>query len=99
MFEFTLSYAYRETELIWDPHELYRFLAAPEGEVVNGMCCLASCWYTAEEQVPSLGHTNKVIGVFVACGGRMHLYSYLDNLGERATRKVLYLYIRTANRL
>ena len=34
--------------------------------------------------MPSMRHTNEVIGAFVACGGRMHLYAYLDKFGECA---------------
>ena len=44
----------------------------------------ASWRYTAEEQAPSLRHTNEVVAAYVACGGRMNLYAYLDKLGERA---------------
>ena len=44
----------------------------------------ASWRYASEEQVPSLRHTNEVVGAYVACGGRLHLYDYLDRLGERA---------------
>ena len=49
--------------------------------------------------MPSLRHTNEVIGAFVACGGRMHLHDYLGKLGKRATPIVLCLFRRTANRL
>jgi len=44
----------------------------------------ASWRYTAEEQAPSLRHTNEVVAAYVACGGRMHLYAYMDKFGERA---------------
>ena len=44
----------------------------------------ASWRYTAEEQIQRLRHSNEDINAFVACGGRMELYSYLDRLGERA---------------
>ena len=44
----------------------------------------ASWRYTSEEQAPSLRYTNVVVSAYVACGGRMHLYAYLDNLGKRA---------------
>ena len=58
-------------------------------EVVNLMFASdsvvwASWRYTAEEQAPSLCHANQVIAAYVVCGGRMHLYAYLDKLGERA---------------
>jgi len=44
----------------------------------------ASWRYTADEQVPSLRHTNEVIATFVACGGRMLSYAHPDKLGKRA---------------
>ena len=40
--------------------------------------------YKAEEQAPSLRHTNEVVAAYVACGSRMHMYAYLDKLGEPA---------------
>ena len=49
----------------------------------------------AEEDVPSLRHTNEVIGAYVTAGARIHLYSYLDRLQERAiycdTDSVIYI--------
>jgi len=68
--------------MISDPHELYGFLPTPGVEIVNLLSerVWASWRYTAEDQVPNLRHTNEVIGAFVACGGLMHLYSYLDRL-------------------
>ena len=40
-------------------------------------------------------HTNEVIGAYVTAGARMHLYRYLDRLGERAiycdTDSVIYI--------
>jgi len=36
----------------------------------------------AEEDVPNLRYTNEVIGAYVIGGARIHLYSYLDLLGE-----------------
>jgi hypothetical protein len=42
-------------------------------------------WRFADsEHVPSLGHTNDVIGSFVTSGARIHLYSYLDRLQDKA---------------
>ena len=78
-----------QTKLISDPHELYRFLATPGVEVVNLLFASdsvvwASWRYIAEEQVPSLRHTNEVIVAYVAFGGRMHLYAHVNILGERA---------------
>ena len=43
----------------------------------------ASWRYTAEEQAPGLRHTNEVVAAYVAYGGRIHLYPYLDKLGVR----------------
>ena len=45
--------------------------------------------------MPNLLHTNKVIGAYVTSGSRIHLYRYLDRLGERAiycdTDSVIYI--------
>jgi len=76
-------------KLISEPQELYRILATPGVEVMNLMLASdsvvwASLRYTTEEQSPSLRHTNEVVAAYEACGGRMHLYAYLDKLGERA---------------
>ena len=95
-----------QTKPISDPQELYRFLATPGVEVVNLMFASYSVvwdsWrYTAEEQAPSLRNTNEVVAAYVACGGRMHLYAYLDKLGERVvylTQTVLYSCRRRTNR-
>jgi len=40
--------------------------------------------YSADEQVPSLRHTNEVIGAYVTAGARIHLYGFLDKLQEKA---------------
>jgi len=49
----------------------------------------------AEEDVPSLRHTNEVIGAYVTAGARIHLYRFLDRLQERAiycdTDSVIYI--------
>ena len=34
--------------------------------------------------MPNLGHTNEVIGIYVTAGVRIHLYRYLNRLGENA---------------
>ena len=77
----------RQTKLISDLHGMYRFLATSGVEFVNlfpsDSVVWASCRYIAEEQVPSLRHTNEVFAAFVACGGRMHLYAHLEKLVER----------------
>jgi hypothetical protein len=45
--------------------------------------------------VPSLLHTNEVIGAFVTAGARIHLYSYLNRLQDKAiycdTDSVIYV--------
>jgi hypothetical protein len=45
--------------------------------------------------VPSLRHTNEVIGAFVTAGARIHLYSYLDRLKDKTiycdTDSVIYV--------
>jgi hypothetical protein len=76
-----------QTKLISDPNELYRFLATTGVEVENLLIASdsvvwASCRYPVEEPVPSLRHTNEVVGVYVACGGHLLLYDYLDQLRE-----------------
>ena len=40
--------------------------------------------YSTDERVPSLRHTNEVIGAYVTAGGRIHLYGFLDKLQEKA---------------
>ena len=76
--------------MIKDPKELYRFLATSGFEVTNLMFAKDDVWiswkFTAEERVPSLRHTNEVIGAYVTAGARIHLYQYLDRVKE----KVLY---------
>jgi hypothetical protein len=51
--------------------------------------------FTEEEQVPSLGHTNDILGSYVTAGARLKLYGYLDRLQERAlycdTDSILYV--------
>ena len=34
--------------------------------------------------MPNLRHTNEVIGAYITTGASIHLYRYLDRLGERA---------------
>ena len=51
--------------------------------------------YAAEERIPILPYTNEVIGSYVTALARIHLYSYFDNLQERAiytdTDSVIYI--------
>jgi hypothetical protein len=77
------------TKVISEPRELYTFLATPGIELlnlafVNDDVVWLSRKYAAEEPVPSLRHTNEVIGAYVTTGARIHLYRYLDKLQERA---------------
>jgi len=51
--------------------------------------------HSAEEHVPNLRYTNDIIGAYVTSGARIHLYRYLDRLGERNiycdTDSVIYI--------
>jgi len=51
--------------------------------------------HSAKEHVSNLRHTNEVIGAYVPEGARIHLYRYLDRLGERVnycdTDSVIYI--------
>jgi hypothetical protein len=40
--------------------------------------------FAAEDCVPSLRHTNEVIGYYVTACARIHLYSFLDRLQDKA---------------
>jgi len=64
-----------QTKLISEPGELYRFLVTPGIEVQNVLL--------ADERVPSLRHTNEVIGAYVTAGARIHLYGFLDKLLDK----------------
>jgi hypothetical protein len=88
-----------QTQIITDPQELYTFLATPGIEVTTLLFAGDSvCWvawrHAYEADVPILRHTNDVIGSYVTAGGRIHLYSYIDTLQERAlysdTDSVIY---------
>jgi hypothetical protein len=89
-----------QTKLISEPRELYRFLVTPGIEVQNMLFASddvvwISWQFSSEERVPSLRHTNEVIGAYVTAGARIHLYSYLDRLQDKAiycdTDSVLYI--------
>jgi len=78
-----------QTKLISQPAELYRFLVTPGVEVQNMLFAnddvvWISWQYSADERVPSLRHTNEVIGTYVTSGARIHLYGFLDKLQEKA---------------
>jgi hypothetical protein len=77
-----------KTQIISDPHELYRFLAKPGIEVTSLLFVRDDVWaawcYSDDEFLPNLRHTNEVIGAYVTPGARMQLYAYLDSMKERA---------------
>ena len=78
-----------QTKLISEPGELYRFLVTPGTEVQNvlfaGDDLVWISWqHSADERVPSLRHTNEVIGAYVTGGARIHLYGFLDKLQYKA---------------
>ena len=50
----------------------------------NDDVVLISWQYSADERVPSLRHTNEVMGAYVNAGARIHLYGFLDKLQEKA---------------
>jgi len=89
-----------KTKIITEPRELYSFLATPDIEVTNLVFASddvvwLSWKHGAEEHVPSLRHTNEVIGAYFTAGARIHLYRFLDRLQERAiycdTDSVIYI--------
>ena len=66
-----------------------RILATPGIEVVSLMFASdvvvwASWSFIEEEEIPNLRHTNEVIGDYVTAAARLHFYSFLDSLQERA---------------
>ena len=79
-----------QTKLISEPGELYRFLVTPGDAVQNMSANDDGVWiswqYSADERVPSLRHTNEVIGPYVTAGARIHLYGFLDKLQEKRIR-------------
>jgi len=89
-----------KTMLISQPAELYRFLVTPGVEVQNMLFAnddvvWISLQYSTDERVPSLRHTNEVIGAYVTAGARIHLYGFLDKLQENAiytdTNSVIFI--------
>ena len=40
--------------------------------------------YSADERVPSLRHTNEVIGAYVTARARIHFYGFWDKQQEKA---------------
>ena len=59
--------------------------------------------HAAEEHVPSLRHTNEVIGAYVIAGARIHLYRYVEWLQEKAiycdTDSTIYIQLRDESKL
>ena len=59
--------------------------------------------HAAEEHVPNVRHTNEVVGAYVTAGARIHLYRYLDRLGEKAiycdSDSVIYIQLRDEHNL
>jgi len=47
---------------------------------VNDDVVWISWQFSSEERVPSVSHTNEVIGAYVTAGARIHLYSYMNRL-------------------
>jgi hypothetical protein len=89
------------TKMISEPRELYRFQTTPGIEVTNlrfasDDVVWASWRFIAEEKITSLRHTNEVLGAYVTSSARIHLYSYLDRLQEKALycEKVSVFYIQ-----
>ena len=77
------------TKIIKDPKDLYGFVSTPDIDVTNLVFSSDDLvWiarkYGAEEQVPSLRHTNEVIGAYITAGATMHLYPYLKQLRTNA---------------
>jgi hypothetical protein len=79
---------------------LYKFLVTPGIEVANmifasDQVVWISWRFADSEHVPSLRHTNDVIGSFVTADAWIHLYSYLDRLQDKAlycdTDSVIYI--------
>jgi len=78
-----------KSKMMTDPQELYRFLTTPGIEVANLVFATddlvwASWRFVAEEEIPSLRHTNEVISSYMTAGARLHLYRHIDRLQERA---------------
>jgi len=44
--------------------------------------------YSADERVPSLRHTNEVIGAYVTAGARIHLYGFLEKFKKMPSTQI-----------
>ena len=76
-------------KIITESNELFGFLSTPSVEVTKlafgSVDVVNISWNRgAEEGVPNLPNTNEVIGDYVTAGAGIHLYRYLDRLGENA---------------
>jgi len=89
-----------QTRVITEPKEMYNCLATPGIEVTNLAFAnddvVSISWkHSAEKHVPNLRHTNEVIDAYITAGARIHLYRYLDRLGEKSlycdTDSVIYI--------
>jgi len=75
--------------MISDPYELYSFLATICIEVTKLMFAsddvVWATWrFIEEEMIPNLRLKTEVIGAYVTAAACVHLYSFLDGLGERS---------------
>jgi len=92
-----------QTNVNSESKELCRFLATPGIEVANLMFAgddvvWISWKLSAEEQMPSLRHTNGVIGSYFNAGSRIHLYRYPVRLHEKANYCDTFRHIHSAER-
>jgi hypothetical protein len=67
--------------MISDPQEIYRFPAMPGIEFVNLLFAsddiVWAFWrYIADENIPSLRHTNDIIGSYVTALARLRIYFF-----------------------
>ena len=77
------------TKMITEQKNLYGFLATPGFELMNlAFASYDEIWISwkrrAEKDVRNLLHANEVIGTYVTAGATIHIYRYLDRLGENA---------------
>jgi len=102
--KFTESNDRTQTKVISEHKELYSFLAT-SGIVVTNLTFASAdvvwiSWkHSAKEHVSGLRHTKEVIATYVTAGARIHLYRYVDMLGEKAfyCDKDSVLYIQPRN--
>ena len=78
-----------QTRVISELKEMYGFLATSCIDVMNLVFAKYDVvWisrkYRADEDAPSLRHTNDFIGAFFTAGARTHQYRYVDRLRKNA---------------